>query len=33
MAFKKSAEEINARAFIGKNEVYKNLLPVIKDCL
>ena len=31
--FKKAAEKIKARAFIGKNEVYEQLLPVIKECL
>lgn len=32
-AFKKVAEKIKVRSFIGKNEVYKKLLPVIKKCL
>jgi DNA-binding NarL/FixJ family response regulator len=31
--FKKEAEKIKVRAFIGKNEVYEKLLPVIKACL
>ena len=31
--FKKAAEKIKAKAFIGKNEVYERLLPVIKKCL
>lgn len=31
--FKKAAERIKARAFICKNEVYEQLLPVIKKCL
>ena len=31
--FKKAAEKIKVRAFIGKNEVYNKLLPVIKECL
>ena len=31
--FKKAAEKIKARAFIGKNEVYERLLPIIKKCL
>ena len=29
--FKKAAEKIKVRAFIGKNEVYNKLLPVIKE--
>ena len=31
--FKKAAEKIKARAFIGKNEVYEQLLPIIRKCL
>ena len=31
--FKKAAEKIKVKAFIGKNEVYDKLLPVIKECL
>ena len=31
--FKKAAEKIKVKAFIGKNEVYEELLPVIKGCL
>jgi two-component system nitrate/nitrite response regulator NarL len=31
--FKKSAEKIKARAFIGKDQVYEKLLPVIKECM
>ena len=31
--FKKAAEKLKARAFIGKNEVYEQLLPIIKECL
>jgi two-component system response regulator DegU len=31
--FKKEAAKIKARAFIGKNEVYDKLLPVIMQCL
>ena len=31
--FKKAAEKIKVRAFIGKNDVYEKLLPVIKACL
>jgi len=31
--FKKAAEKIKVKAFIGKNDVYDQLLPVIKGCL
>lgn len=31
--FKKAAEKIKVRAFIGKDEVYNKLLPVLKECL
>lgn len=31
--FKKAAEKVKVRAYIGKNEVYDKLLPVIKECL
>lgn len=31
--FKKAAQKIKVRAFIGKNEVYEKLLPAIKECL
>ena len=31
--FKKAAEKIKVKAYIGKNEVYEKLLPVIKKCL
>jgi len=31
--FKKMAEKIKVKAFIGKNEVFERLLPVIKECL
>ena len=31
--FKKAAEKIKVKAFIGKNDVYEKLLPVIKACL
>jgi len=32
-AFKKIADKVKVKAFIGKNEVYNKLLPVIKECL
>lgn len=32
-AFKKEAEKIKVRAFIGKNDVFERLLPAIKECL
>ena len=32
-AFKRNAQEIKVRDFIGKNEVYDRLIPVIKRCL
>lgn len=32
-AFRKEAEKIKARAFISKDHVYDQLLPVIKQCL
>ncbi len=31
--FKKDAEKIKVRSFVGKNEVYNKLLPAIKECL
>jgi DNA-binding NarL/FixJ family response regulator len=31
-AFKKDAEKIKVRGFIGKNEVFEKLLPLIKEC-
>jgi len=31
--FKKAAKKIEATAFIGKNEIYDELIPVIKRCL
>jgi len=31
--FKKAAEKIKVKTFIGKNDVYEKLLPVIKECL
>ncbi|MBI4309803.1 MAG: response regulator transcription factor [Candidatus Omnitrophica bacterium] len=30
--FKKAAEKVRVRAFIGKNEVYERLLPAIQEC-
>lgn len=32
-AFKKVAQKIHARYFIGKNELYDRLVPSIKQCL
>jgi DNA-binding NarL/FixJ family response regulator len=32
-AFKRQAEKIKARAFIAKDHVYEQLLPLIKKCL
>jgi len=31
--FRKTAEKIRVRAFIGKNDVFDKLLPWIKECL
>jgi DNA-binding NarL/FixJ family response regulator len=31
--FKKTADKMMAKAFIGKNEVYEKLLPAVKKCL
>ena len=31
--FKKDAEKIKVKAFIGKNDVFEKLLPAIKGCL
>ena len=31
--FKKAAEKIKVKSFIGKNEVYNKLMPAIKECL
>jgi len=31
--FKKAADNMKVRAFIGKNEVYNKLLPAIQECL
>jgi DNA-binding NarL/FixJ family response regulator len=31
--FRKTAEKIKIKAYIGKDEVYQKLLPVIKECL
>ena len=31
--FKKEASRIKVRGFIGKNDVFEKLLPVIKECL
>lgn len=32
-AFRKAAEKIKVRDFIGKHDVYERLVPVIKKCL
>ena len=31
--FKKAAEKIKVRAYIGKNDVFEELLPAIKECM